>query len=305
MNSYPFALYDAFTDRCFGGSQAAIVDAAGSIGHESRLQIAREIGMPATAFIDDRGRDWVSAQFMSTVMELPMCGHGTVCLLTYLLDQRVFALADGETRRFELRLPRSTAVVEAEPVREQRYLIMLDVELPRFETAPPHVGELLQGLGLDAGALADNLPLETARGDFTHLLVPLVGLEAMRAVAADFKALVTFCHAHGIDTIAVFCEQTENPQSRVHVRDFCPAVGVSESAAAGTTNAALACYLWRHDRLPTEKHELEVNAEQGIELGRPSSVVTRLAVDGKRISRLQVGGVATRVVDGQFFYSRG
>ena len=305
MTPYSFALYDAFSDRCFGGSQAAVIDSAAAIGRESRQLIARELGMPATAFIDDRGRDWISAQFMSTVMELPMCGHGTLCLLTYLLDQGVFALDSGETRRFELRLPRSTAVVEVEIDHEQRYRIMLDIEPPRFEPAPPLVDELLQGLGLDAGALAQNLPLETALGDFTHLLVPVEGLEAMRNISPDFNALLSLCHAHGIETVAVFCEQTEHPQNTIHVRDFCPAVGVSESAAAGTTNAALACYLWRQHRLPTDLPGMEVNAEQGIELGRPSSVLSRLTVDGKCISRLQVGGVATRVLDVQFYLQPG
>ena len=137
MTSYSFALYDAFSERRFGGSQAAVIDSAETISHESRQLIAREIGLPAAAFIDARGDDWVQVQFMSTVMELPMCGHGTVGLMTFLLDKGVFALAQGEKRCYQLRLPRSTAVVEVESEPNQRYRIMLDVAPPRFESAPP------------------------------------------------------------------------------------------------------------------------------------------------------------------------
>ena len=113
--------------------------------------------------------------------------------------------------------------------------------------------------------------------------------------------MIEFCHAYGIETIAVFCTEVENAQCRIHVRDFCPAVGVSESAAAGTTNAALTSYLVRHEMVPTESEVITVNAEQGLELGRPSSIQSRVTLSNQKISRLQVGGVATRVLDGHVY----
>ena len=179
---------------------------------------------------------------------------------------------------------------------------MLDITPPRFEAAPPHSGELLGLLGLDAAALSAELPLETARGDFIHLLVPLAGLAQMRAIRPDFSGMVQFCHAHGLETIAVFCLDTENPTRQLHVRDFCPAVGVSESAAAGTTNAALTSYLLRHSQVTIDGTGFTVEAEQGIELGRPSSIKSRVTVnDAGGIARLQVGGIATRIFSGQIF----
>ena len=156
-------------------------------------------------------------------------------------------------------------------------------------------------LGLEASALADDLPLETARGDFIHLVVPLAGLESMRAIEPDFNGMIEFCHAYGVETIALFCSEVENSVNLIHVRDFCPAVGVSESAAAGTTNAALTSYLVRHQMVPTKTNFITINAEQGLELGRPSSIQSRVTLRGREIARLQVGGVATRVLDGQVY----
>jgi predicted PhzF superfamily epimerase YddE/YHI9 len=52
MKSFPFALYDAFSDTAFGGSQAAVICDASAIDADQRGKIAREIGMPATAFVD-------------------------------------------------------------------------------------------------------------------------------------------------------------------------------------------------------------------------------------------------------------
>jgi len=296
MKAFPFAAYDAFSPTAFGGSQAAIVTDAGAIDRAQRQRIAREIGMPATAFVDDFGEDWIKVQFMSTVMELPMCGHGTLCLLTHMLETGMMQ-ACGEV---ELRLPKSNARVSISETDGGRVQVMLDIKPPGFEAAPPHSGELLQVLGLDADALSEQLPLETARSDFIHLVVPLTGLEAMRAIRPNFSGMIEFCQSHGIETIAVFCREVEAPGYDLHVRDFCPAVGVSESAAAGTTNAALTSYLVRHALLG-DGTEITVKAEQGLELGRPSSIQSRVSLQHGQISRLQVGGVATVVFKGEFY----
>ena len=301
MTSFPFALYDAFSAHAFGGSQAAVITDAAPIDRARRHKIAREIGMPATAFVEEIGADWVAVQFISTVMELPMCGHGTICLFTHLLESGLVALDKAGSRSFELRLPKTSASVELSLRGDNRFQVMLDVRAPTFEPAPPHTGALLTLLGLDAAALDAALPLETARGDFVHLVVPLADLAAMRAIRPDFVGMIDFCNAHGIETIAVFCREVENSESTIHVRDFCPAVGVSESAAAGTTNAALSSYLLRHDLLAAGKGVISLNAEQGLELGRPSSIQSVVTAADGGIARLQVGGVATRVFDGQVY----
>lgn len=301
MNTFPFALYDAFSANAFGGSQAAVITSAAGISLAQRQRIAREIGMPATAFVDGFGEDWISVQFLSTVMELPMCGHGTLCLLTHMLELETISLDETATREVTLRLPKSTAKVTLSLRTDDRFQVMLDITPPGFESPPPHSGSLLKVLGLDADALSTEHPLETARCDFIHLVVPLTGLEAMRAIKPDFSGMIEFCHAYGIETIAVFCTEVEDAQSTIHVRDFCPAVGVSESAAAGTTNAALSCYLLRHGIVPMKQEMIVINAEQGLELGRPSSIQSRLTLSDNSILRLQVGGVATRVMDGQVY----
>ena len=298
MKAIPLAAYDAFSATAFGGSQAAVLTDAAGIDRSQRQRIAREIGMPATAFVDAYGDDWIEVQFMSTVMELPMCGHGTLCLLTHMLESGLMP-AGAE---IELRLPRSNARVSVSETDSGRFQVMLDIKPPAFESAPPHTGDLLTVLGLGADALSQQQPLETSRGDFIHLVVPLTGLDAMRAIRPDFNGMLRFCHAHGIETIALFCLETEDPEKHLHVRDFCPAVGVSESAAAGTTNAALSSYLLRHALISTDTGVIAVEAEQGLELGRPSSIHSKITLgNGDQIERLQVGGVATAVFKGEIY----
>ena len=99
--------------------------------------------------------------------------------------------------------------------------------------------------------------------------------------------------------MALFSDEVERAGSTLHVRDFCPAVGVAESAAAGTTNAALAGYLVRHRIVAADADgRVEVRAEQGLEIGRASTVLTKARLEDGVIMHLEVGGVATRVIEG-------
>ncbi len=302
MRSYPFAQYDAFTDIPFGGSQAAVITDAGEIDFDSRQRIAREIGLPATAFVSGLGPDWVEVQFISTVMELPMCGHGSICLMTHLLETGLIQASLSEIGMMQLRLPGGTANVEMERVGNGRVQVMLDVQPSKFRLAPDDVLRLGEILGISAPHFDENLPREIAHGDFVHLVVPLRDLASIRRVSPDFNGIITYCHDHGIETITVFCTQVMDSSSDLHVRDFCPAVGVPESAGAGTTNAALTGYLIRHGLIkPSVEGDFRITAEQGHEINRPSIIRSVAEMQGNRIARLQVGGVATKIMDGKIY----
>lgn len=301
MSSVPFALYDAFSETAFGGSQAGIVSDAADLDQRTRQQIAAEIGAPATAFITACCEQSVSVRFHSPVTEYTMCGHGTICLMTRLVEQGVLAWADKDRIEVDLCLPSSTSQVQIIRRADGRPEVFLDIAPPQLKQQKLD-RQLLAGLlGLREQDFNQNRPLETACGDFVHLIVPLRNLDAMARITPDFRGLVHFCKQYGLQTIAVFCTQVEGVGSDVHMRDFCPAVGVAESAGAGTTNAALATYLIRHGilQLADGNGQIVVEAEQGIELERASSIRSVVTMSDGFISRLHVGGVATKIFDGE------
>ena len=300
MVTVPFAFYDAFSDVPFGGSQAAVVSDAASFDDGLRARIAKETGMPATAFIESVEGDLVRARFLSTVKELPMCGHGTICLMTRLAELDAFDHNDGERVDIELALPSGSAKVELTQRVDGRIQVMLDVRVPDFRQGVVDVDRLTELLGFALDDLHGDFPLETVSGDFEHLVTPVKDLAAMRKIAPDFPALINFCHDIGVETVVAFSTEVERPGNDLHVRDFCPAVGVWESASAGTTNAALAAYLIRHGIIEDDgSGQITINAEQGHEINRASSIRSVVTMDNRVISRLQVGGVATKVFDGQ------
>lgn len=295
----PFAMYDAFTSVPYSGSQAAVVSNASHISLESRALIAREIGAPATVFVNGVNGNRIEAHFFSTVMELPMCGHGTVCLITRLVDHGLLPIDRENWHEAVLDLPKGEANVEYRQNKDGRIEVMLDVATAIFTPANLDLTELVKILGVDIADISDELPPEVASGDFIHLCLPMRDLKAMGCFQPDFDALAKFCVSNGLETVAAFSTKVVNENSNIHVRDFCPAVGVAESAAAGTTNAALSTYLWRNRCVQADiAGDVQVCAEQGMEIGRPSYVATRIKVKDEQIMRLQVGGVASRIIEG-------
>ena len=299
VTDVPFAMYDAFTDVPYSGSQAAVVLQASGISAPHRVRIAREIGAPATSFVDAVADNRVVVQFFSTVMELPMCGHGTVCLVTRLVEQGLLAAAGDTWQEATLDLPKGAARVEYRQTPTGRIEVMLDVAPAQFTAPALDFDALARILGVDVADFSTDLPPEVATADFIHLCLPMRDLAAMRALSPDFTALAEFCVSNGLETVAAFSTQVEDTSCSLHVRDFCPAVGVAESAAAGTTNAALAAYLLHNACVrPGANGVTVVRAEQGIELRRPSNVTTRITANKGTITQLQVGGVASRVIEG-------
>jgi trans-2,3-dihydro-3-hydroxyanthranilate isomerase len=295
----PFAMYDAFTEVPYSGSQAGVVLDASDISMANRTRIAREIGVPATAFVSAINGNRIVVQFFSTVMELPMCGHGTVCLITRLVELGLLPDDGDGWQKVVLELPKGEAHVEYRHTSSGRVEVMLEVTTPQFSKAAIDLATLAQILGVELADISDDLPTEIAAADFVHLCLPMRDLAAMRDLRPDFSALATFCVSKGLETIAAFSTDVVDGLCNLHVRDFCPAVGVAESAAAGTTNAALSVYLWHKGRAQSDANgTVLIRAEQGIELGRPSNVTTRIKIKDDQITRLQVGGVASRIIEG-------
>ncbi len=302
MATVPFALYDAFTNTVFGGSQAGIVLDAADLSKETRQQVACEIGLPATGFITAYDATAVHAHFHSTVTEYPMCGHGTICLMSHLVELEVLRWRNDGPINVDLHLPSTIATVEIFKHDSGNPLVMLDVRPPSFHQDEIDSAQLTSLLGLQKHDFDPRWPVETASSDFVHLIVPLKNLDAVRRINPDFAGISRYRHDFGIQTVAVFCTETERAEAAIHVRDFCPAVGVSESAAAGTTNAALTSYLIRHGIVRANAEGcLSIRAEQGYEIGRPSSIYSDVTMNGNDISRLKIGGVARKVIDGMLY----
>ena len=301
MPSYLFDLYSAFTDTPFGGSHAGIIYDGEAVWTEKMQQIAREVRAPATCFVMKVDARDVHVRFFSTAQEYPMCGHGTLALMTGLISRGYLDIPQGATENVHLHTPANSALVRVTHQNDGRVGVMLNLEPAEFEAASIDDDELQTVFGGSPEDLESSLPIESTASDFSHLLVPMASLAGVQSLSPDFARLHDYCERADIDTVMCFCRQTVEAKNTVHCREFAPRTGTPEVPAAGTTNRALACYLARHGLINTQGDApCIVRAEQGYEIERPSLVTTRMALDENVPTDIWVGGLATQVVRGQF-----
>ena len=291
-------LYDAFSEVRGGGSVAGVVGTATGFSAERMQQVAAEVGAPATCFVTGVDSGVVDVRFFSTLTEYPMCGHGTIAVFTWLVEEGRLA-AGPEAVPWTLRTPGGTATVDVAARADGRPEVMLALGPTVAEPCPIDAPEVAPLLGIGVGAVIEPLALEAASADFTHLVVRVDGLAAIGRLSPDYAAVADLCRRIGADTLAVFTTETGDPAVTIRCRDFCPAVGTPEAAATGTTNRALACHLVRSGLADVDADSpVVVVAAQGVEMGRPSLIRTEVVMVDGLPTRLHLGGMATRASEG-------
>ena len=96
-----FYQINAFTDSSFGGNPACVVPLESWLPDETLLNIAKENGVPETAFFIDQG-DHFHLRWFTPNIEMDLCGHATLAtahclktLLNYTQEELFFETLSG------------------------------------------------------------------------------------------------------------------------------------------------------------------------------------------------------------------
>jgi trans-2,3-dihydro-3-hydroxyanthranilate isomerase len=80
------------------------------------------------------------------------------------------------------------------------------------------------------------------------------------------------------------------------LRNFVPALGVTEDPATGSAAGPLAVHLARHDQIAFGQ---QIEIRQGAEIGRPSILLARVEATAGEITSVEVAGSAVMVARGE------
>lgn len=289
MAEVEFETVDVFTTTRFGGNPLAVVLDGRGLDTASMQRIAREFNLSETTFVLPPSDPANTAQvrIFTPVYEMPFAGHpnvGTALVLAARApvrpDTMVFEELAGLVRiTFDWSGPAPRATLDAPQ------------PLTLGETVP--AATIAACAGLAPGEVLTTLHEPVIAGVGTPFVIAEVTPEALARAAPDATAMRDAAPRHAVRPggfpLHLHAVQGEGRRTRM----FSPLSGIPEDPATGSANVALAALLLHL----SDTADLTITFEQGVEMGRPSTLYASAWRTGNEV-RARIGGSAVPVMRG-------
>ncbi|HEV7456741.1 MAG TPA: PhzF family phenazine biosynthesis protein [Roseococcus sp.] len=277
---------DVFTTTRFGGNPLAVVHGAEALDGARMQAIAREFNLSETVFVLPSGVADARLRIFTPGQEVPFAGHPNVGAAV-LLARRM------EGASGTLRLEQEAGIVTAWISRNAAgapAAAEIEAPLPLQLGANLDPAEVALCAGLAPGAIHTNghPPIEAGCG----LPFAIAEVEDVATLAAATPDIAGF-RRHLARTGALLLHAPLG-LGRRRVRMFSPLDGIGEDPATGSANCALAGLLLA----VAGGSVLNLEVEQGVEMGRPSLLHLAARRDADGAIRVRVGGGVVPVARG-------
>ncbi len=290
---------DVFTDRAFGGNPLAVVLDAGGLSTAQMQAIALEFNYSETTFVlpPQNPVNDARVRIFTVRYEIPFAGHpnvGTAFVLAALAAKPLARLLFEE----------EAGLVPVEIVTEQGRVVGAELTAPQplKRLSQISVEQAAACLSLSASEVkADRHPPHVISVVLPFLAVELASREALRLVRPDAAAFAKTFPCDDSDAVYFYTRDVpagEKPCD-LQARMFHPgASSLSEDPATGSATAAAAALLADLDPLRDGESKLRIG--QGVDMGRPSLLLTRVRKQDGAVVSAHVGGSCVQMMEGTF-----
>src|SRR5258708_31743355 len=288
-----------FTDRAFGGNPLAVVLDAGGLSTAQMQAIAREFNYSETTFVlppQEPAHD-AQVRIFTVRSEIPFAGHPNVGTAFVRATQ-------AERPRARLQFEEKAGMVPVEILTEQGKVVGTELTAPQPLKRLSNLSaeQAAACLSLSAGDVkTDRHAPQIISVGLPFLAVELTSREALRRARPDAAAFAKTFPCDGSAAIYLYTRDVpagEKPCD-LQARMFHPgASGLSEDPATGSATAAAAALLADLD--PAREGELKLRIGQGVDMGRPSLLKTRVRKQNGAVASIHVGGGCVQMMEGTF-----
>jgi trans-2,3-dihydro-3-hydroxyanthranilate isomerase len=293
---YSYHLLDVFTDRVFGGNPLAVFPDGQGLSTEQMQRVAAELNLSETVFVlpAETEAGTRKLRIFTPAVELPFAGHPTVGTAVLLAETGAMP-EDVQHIILEETVGPVAVRIAREPGRTT-FAQLTAAQAPEFGPPPPSSADLARVIGLDESDLLDgSWAPGTASCGVPFLILPVRSREALARVRMDQGAWERVLADTWAPHVYIVAPGAHGADLRA--RMFAPAMGLGEDPATGAAATALAAYLARRENGETTTHRWTV--EQGVEMGRPSTLYLEAEVEAGSITTIRVGGSAVLVGEGR------
>jgi len=276
---------NSFAKSPEGGNPAGVVLNADALTEKQMKEIAKTIGFSETAFVMKSDSADFKVRFFTPNEEVDLCGHATIGTF--------YTLAVKEIIKPGKYTQETKAGVLSVEVSED-LTVMMDQNTPNYYDTIGKA-EIADSLNISVETIPADLPVQIVTTGLRDIIVPVNSIETLNSIKPDFEKISDIsrkCNAVGYH---VFTTQTLHG-STAHCRNFAPLYAIPEESATGTSNGALACYLFKYGIIDTGQAG-HIVIEQGYTMNKPSEILVSLAIKGEEILRVRVGGKAMNLAE--------
>ena len=294
-----YVTVDVFTDRPFGGNPLAVVLDAEGLSTARMQAIAREFNYSETTFVlppRDAAHD-AEVRIFTVNSEIPFAGHPNVGT-AYVLATR------AKTPPARLLFEEKAGLVPVEIVSEGGKVLSAELTAPqplkRLTEFPAERAAACLSLSA-ADVRTDRHAPHVISVGLPFLAVELVSRDALRRARPNADAFAKTFPVDESDAVYFYTRDVPNGEKPcdLQARMFHPgASGLSEDPATGSATAAAAALLAELDG--TADGQLKLRIGQGVDMGRPSLLLTRVVKHGGKIVSVHVGGGCAPMMEGTF-----
>jgi trans-2,3-dihydro-3-hydroxyanthranilate isomerase len=304
MRTYRYLHLDVFTDRPFEGNQLAVFPEPAGLSTDDMQRITKEMSFSECTFIfpPEAPGTGVRMRIVTPAEELPMAGHPTIGSTYALVHERVIAPRAAE---FVFGLGVGPTPVTLDWRGDALDFVWMTQQLPSFQGRIADRPAFARAIGVSDAELPDDLPVEIISCGVPFLIAPIASRAAVDRLSIDRRGYREACIASGVKEVPLFAFTTDRAgatgDEAVYSRMLAPQFGVAEDPATGSASGPLGCYLATYGLIPQSALAHHVSL-QGALMGRPSRLHISIDQDGRRITRVRVGGRSVIVGEGRLFW---
>lgn len=273
-------LVNSFAKTAEGGNAAGVVLDADGFKDDDMKKIAKILGHSETAFVSKSEVSDFKVRFFTPEEEVDLCGHATVATFHTLEEQ-------GRIHPDKYTQETKVGVLQVEVKKD--HTIMMSQNAPQFLEVVDKE-EIADSLNITLNEMVEGLPTQVVSTGLRDIMVPIKELETLNAIKPDLDKVAEVSRKYNTIGYHLFALETLG-EVHAHTRNLAPLYGIPEESATGTSNGALASYLFEYGEI-NRKEATYFVIEQGYSMKKPSEIIVELETREKNIIGVKVGGKA-------------
>jgi trans-2,3-dihydro-3-hydroxyanthranilate isomerase len=298
---YRYYICDVFTETRFGGNPLAVLPNAEGLSDHQMQQITREFNFSESTFVfPARAGHTRHVRIFTPAAEIPFAGHPNVGTAFVLAATGEFGEINSPlTVTFEEEAGLVSVAIRAEQAKIVSCELAAPQSLSLGRTVPAEL--IASAVSLNR----EDIVTDTHHPQICSVGLPFVftelrdraGLERARINMSGFDALRDL----GVNPqLHLYTRVSESEPDwhgfDIRARMFAPLSGVPEDPATGSANCTLGGLLAHHQEQSSGTFSWRI--AQGVEMGRPSTLVARAEKKDGVVTGTWIGGATVLVSEG-------